>query len=39
MVEYRRAKKEEAVELLDFINLVFSQNSRPHDFKKMFPHM
>ncbi len=37
MVEFRKARKEEAEDIIDFINYVFSQNSRPHDFKKMCP--
>ena len=39
MVEYRKARKEEADDLLDFINYVFSQAHRPHDFKKYDPKM
>jgi len=38
MVEYRKARKEEADDLLDFINYVFSASHRPHDFKKLFPY-
>ncbi|NLB44112.1 MAG: hypothetical protein GX821_02990, partial [Clostridiaceae bacterium] len=26
-------------EAIDFLNLVFSQASRPHDFEKMLPRM
>lgn len=39
MVEYRRAREEEAADILDFINYVFSQAYKPHDFKKYNPAM
>lgn len=39
MVEYRMARAEEAADILDFINYVFSQAHRPHDFKKFNPPM
>ncbi len=35
MTEYRFARPEEEAEALDFINAVFSQAARPHDFEKM----
>ena len=37
MPEYRFARPEEEDEILDFINLVFSQKARPHDFAKLLP--
>lgn len=37
MIEYRFARPEEEADILDFINLVFSQNARPHDFEKLLP--
>ncbi len=37
MPEYRFARPEEEEEILDFINLVFSQKARPHDFAKLLP--
>ena len=39
MLEYRKARAEEAADILDFINYVFSQAHRPHDFKKHNPAM
>lgn len=39
MVEYRRAREEEAADILDFINYVFSQAHKPHDFRKFNPPM
>ena len=39
MVEYRRARAQEAADILDFINYVFSQAHKPHDFKKFNPPM
>ena len=39
MVEYRKARAEEADDILDFINYVFSQAHNPHDFKKFNPAM
>lgn len=39
MVEYRKARAEEAADILDFINYVFSQAHRPHDFTKFNPPM
>ncbi len=39
MTEFRKAKPEEADDILDFINYVFSEAHRPHDFKKFNPHM
>ena len=37
MTEYRFARPEEEPEVLDFINAVFSQAARPHDFAKLIP--
>ena len=37
MTEYRFARPEEEPEVLDFINAVFSQAVRPHDFEKLIP--
>ncbi len=37
MTEYRFARPEEETEVLDFINAVFSQAARPHDFAKLIP--
>lgn len=37
MTEYRFARPDEEMEVLDLINAVFSQVSRPHDFAKMLP--
>ena len=37
MPEYRFARPEEEEEILDLINLVFSQKARPHDFAKLLP--
>ena len=37
MTEYRFARAGEEADILDFINLVFSQNARPHDFEKLLP--
>lgn len=39
MLEYRKARAEEAADILDFINYVFSQAHHPHDFKKFNPAM
>lgn len=39
MIIFRKAVKEDADELIDLINYVFSYDHRPHDFKKMNPHM
>lgn len=39
MTEYRKARAEEAGDILDFINYVFSQAHHPHDFKKFNPAM
>ena len=39
MVEYRKAREEEAADILDFINYVFSQAHKPHDFRKYNPPM
>ena len=37
MTEYRFAKPDEEMEVLDLINAVFSQAARPHDFAKLIP--
>lgn len=37
MTEYRFARSDEDMEVLDFINFVFSQAARPHDFEKLIP--
>ena len=39
MVEFRKARREDADDVLDFINYVFSQAHRPHDFKQLNPKM
>lgn len=37
MIEYRKALPREEADILDFINYVFSQAHRPHDFKSLLP--
>ena len=37
MAEYRFALPAEEADILDFINFVFSQAYRPHDFKRFCP--
>jgi len=37
MTEYRFARPDEEPEALDFINSVFSQAARPHDFARLIP--
>lgn len=37
MAEYRKALACEESDILDFINMVFSQAHRPHDFKALLP--
>ena len=37
MTEYRRALSHEEADILDFINYVFSQAHRPHNFKTLLP--
>lgn len=37
MTEYRRALAHEEADILDFINMVFSQAHRPHDFAALLP--
>jgi predicted N-acetyltransferase YhbS len=39
MIQCRKAIPEENDEIIDFINYVFSQNERPHDFKKLLPKL
>lgn len=35
MVVYRKATQADEANILDFINMVFSQNSQPHDFSRL----
>lgn len=37
MLEYLQATRKDEADILDFANYVFSQNSVPHDFKKLLP--
>lgn len=37
MIEYVSGLPEEKADIIDFINYVFSQSHRPHDFKSLFP--
>ncbi len=37
MTEYRFASDEHRAEIIDFINYVFSQSARPHNFKTLIP--
>ena len=37
MTEYRKALQHEEADILDFINYVFSQAHRPHNFKTLLP--
>jgi len=37
MIEYRFASDEHRADIIDFINYVFSQSARPHDFKALIP--
>ena len=39
MVTYCKAKKEDMEDIIDFINYVFSQGHRPHDFKALLPKL
>lgn len=39
MVEYRRGTAEDAADILDFANYVFSQAHEPHDFKTILPKL
>lgn len=39
MTEFRKARPEEAGDIIDFINYVFSEAHQPHDFKKRNPRM
>lgn len=39
MIQCRKAIPDEKDEIIDFINYVFSQNERPHDFKKLLPKL
>lgn len=39
MIEYRKARQEEAADLLDFINYVYSFSHYPTDFKKLLPDL
>lgn len=37
MIEYIKASKNDKAEIIDFINYVFSNSEKPHDFKKLLP--
>lgn len=37
MIEYRFADPSHRADIIDFINYVFSQSARPHDFKTLIP--
>ena len=37
MTEYRLARPQEEADVLDFINMVFSMHSQPHDFAALLP--
>ena len=39
MITYCKAKKEDMEDIIDFINYVFSQGHRPHDFKALLPKL
>ena len=39
MVEFRKARREEADDIIDFINYVFSEAHEPHNFKARNPRM
>ncbi len=39
MIEYTKATTEDLEDLIDFINMVFSQDHRPHDFKALLPKL
>ena len=39
MVTYCKAEKEDMEDIIDFINYVFSQGHRPHDFKTLLPKL
>ena len=38
-VTYTRGKPDELGEIRDFINMVFSMHTRPHDFARMLPKL
>ena len=37
MTDYRLARPQEEADVLDFINMVFSMHSQPHDFAALLP--
>jgi len=39
MTEYRKGRPEDAEEIIDFINLVFSHDHQPHDFPQLLPKL
>lgn len=39
MITYRRAESEEIPQILDFINMVFSMEHSPHNFREMLPKL
>ena len=39
MTEFCRGRSQDQEEIIDFINMVFSQNSVPHDFKTLLPKL
>lgn len=39
MEQFCKARPEDMAELIDFLNMVFSQSSHPHDFKAMLPKL
>lgn len=39
MTEFCRGRSQDQEEIIDFINMVFSQNSVPHDFKILLPKL
>lgn len=39
MTEFCRGRSQDREEIIDFINMVFSQNSVPHDFKTLLPKL
>lgn len=39
MTEFCRGRSQDQEEIIDFINMVFSQNSVPHDFKALLPKL
>ena len=39
MVTYRKAAAEEFPQVLDFINMVFSMEHSPHNFRELLPKL